>query len=389
MQMKRIGINSLQIRGAKSGVGQYIFCLLEQLLPLAPDIDFINYANIYNQQNYKFLEPNYKLMQWGTQHKSKTLRLLYEYAFLPAQLKKDQLALFHAPSNLLPLRKVCPYIVTIHDMSYFVNSSRYPRAKLLYWKAITKRTIKLADLILTVSHYSKQDILRFFDYPAEKIIAIHSAPHKIFRRINDNKILEEFLHKYHLSRKDFILNVGTLEPGKNQKNLIFAFDKLLKKLRSSQTLEPLNSSNSLTLVIVGDKGWFYDDIFQAVARLNLHEKVLITGHVSDEELLYFYNCAKMLVFPALNEGFGLPVLEAMACGTPVIASNTSALPEIAGNAALFIDPYDIDKIAEAMARLLCEENLRADLIQRGLERVKKFDWQKTAQQTLLAYRQLL
>ncbi|MCX7765755.1 MAG: glycosyltransferase family 4 protein, partial [Candidatus Sumerlaeia bacterium] len=318
--------------------------------------------------------------------KNKSLRLLYEYAFLPTQLKKDQLALFHAPSNLLPLRKVCPYIVTIHDMSYFVNGKRYPRGKLLYWQIVTKRTLRLADLIITVSNYSKQDILRFFDYPAEKIIPIYEAPHSIFRRIEDEKALENFLQKYRLSGKEIILNVGTLEPGKNQKTLIFAFDKLIKKVESAGAHR---TDSTLHLVIAGDKGWLYKDIFQTIEKLKLNDRVLITGHISDVDLLHFYNCARMLVFPSINEGFGLPVLEAMACGTPVIASNTSALPEIAGNAALFVEPYDVDKMTARMEQLLYDDNLRTELIRRGLEQVKKFSWHTTATQTLAVYRQFI
>lgn len=386
MRGKRIGINSLQVRGAKSGVGQYIFCLLENLIPLAPEVEFINYANIYNQHNYRFDFPNYHLRIWGSQAKSKSLRLMYEYAFLPAQLRRDQLALFHAPSNLLPLRKTCPYVVTIHDMSYFVNGRRYTRGKLLYWQTITKRTIKLADLIITISNYSKRDILRFFDYPAEKIIPIYMAPHSIFRRIEDKTALEHFLQKYRLSGKDIILNVGTLEPGKNQKTLIYAFDRLIKKFESTGALK---TASALQLVIVGDKGWLYEDIFQAIEKLKLRDKVLITGHISDMDLLYFYNCARMLVFPSLNEGLGLPVLEAMACGTPVITANTSALPEIAGEAALFVDPYDVEKLATTMEQLLFEENLRQDIIRRGMEHVKKFSWHTAATETLSVYRQFL
>lgn len=374
----RIGINSLQVRGAKSGVGQYIYCLLGEMIPLDPDIEFINYLSVHNLQNYDFSFSNYKATVWGSRHRSKTIRLLYEYAFLPHQIRHDALDLFHAPSNLLPLRKVCPYVVTIHDMSYFVDPRRYTRSKALYWQTITRRTIKLADCIITDSEYSKQDILRYFSFPEDRIIVIPIAAHSLFRPLGDDLLLESFLHKYKLKNKAYILNVGTLEPGKNQSRLIRAFHLLRQRLRKD-----------ISLVIVGDKGWLYEPVFQTVEKLGLRDHVIFTGHVSDDDLVSLYNTALMLVFPALNEGFGLPVLEAMACGLPVIASSTTAIPEIAGDAALLVDPQDTDAIADAMRSVLTNVALRDSLIRKGLQRAKKFTWRKTAQKTLEVYRSVL
>ncbi len=371
----RVGINSLQVRGKKSGVGQYIYCLFEALVPMAPEESFINYVNRYNKHNYDYNHPNYTTRVWGSQHRVKTIRLLNEYLRFPRQLTRDSLTFLHAPSNLLPIRKVCPYLVTIHDMSYFVNTERYTRAKVLYWKMMTKRTLQLADFVISVSQYSKDDILRFFDYPEDRIVVVHSAPHEMFRPLRDDLLIETFLQKYKLKNRRYILNIGTLEPGKNQVRLVKAFHAL-----------PLSVRENLKLVIVGDKGWLYEDIFSTIEKLGLRDDVIIAGHVNDNDLICFYNCAEMLAYPSLNEGFGMPVLEAMACDLPVIIADTSALPEIAGDAALRVEPHDIAGMAEAMESVLTDSECKNMLINKGRQRAKKFSWKKTARKTLEVYR---
>jgi glycosyltransferase involved in cell wall biosynthesis len=376
--MIRAGINSLQVRGAKSGVGRYISCLLEEMLPMATDMEFVNYVNSFNEQNYDFPNNNYRPQPWGSNHASKWVRLLYEYAFLPRQLRKDNLSFFHAPSNLLPMRKACPYIVTIHDMSYFVDTTRYTKSKVFYWQTVTKRTVKLADYIITDSEYSKGDILKFFSFDADKIIPIHIAPHASFKPVDSDLVTDSFLKKYNLKRKRYILNVGTLEPGKNQSRIVQAFHRFLKK-----------TGEDFDLVIVGDKGWLYDDVYRRIERLGLKDRVHITGHIPDEDLVLFYNCALFFIFPSLNEGFGLPVLEAMACGLPVIASHSSALPETAGKAAIFVDPYDVQAIAHTMEDLAGDREQREKYRKKGLERAKKFNWKKTAESTLSVYRMVI
>lgn len=383
----KLGINALQVRGAKSGVGQYIACLLEHLLKIDRANNYLTFANIFNHFNFDFKQPNYYLKVWGSRSRSKAIRLTYEYGFLPQTLKKEKLDVFHGASNLLPLRKVCPYLVSIHDMSYFVDSSRYHKLKVMYWRLITHRTIKLADAIITDSQYSKHDILRFFDYPEDQIIVIPMAPHPRFIRIESktqnpkSKIkieqeIKDFQHRYKLPER-YILCVSTLEPGKNLVRLIQAFDLLIK-----------GGLGQYGLVLVGDKGWLYKDIFNTIDRLGLKDRVIVTGHVSDSDLVIFYNTAKVFVMPSVNEGFGLPVLEAMACGVPVVASNTSALPEVAADAALLVNPYRVEELAEAINRIINSPSLQEDLIGKGLKRAQEFSWEDTAKKTLAVYQML-
>lgn len=369
----KIALNALQVRGAKSGVGHYIACLLEALLEIDPTHRYLVLANPYNYFNYQFRSPNYQLEVWGSRARAKTLRLLYEYAFLPSALKRRKVDLFHGPSNLLPLRKVAPYVLTIHDMSYFVDPKRYTRMKVRYWHAVTFRSARLADCIITDSAYSKHDIVKYLDYPSEKIRVIPMAAHRRFRPIRNQEALEEFRNRYGLTHP-YILSVGTLEPGKNLVRVVRAFARLRSK-----------GAGDFHLLLVGDKGWLYHDIFAEVQRCGLQEQVRALGHIPDDDLPLAYNCAELFVFPSLNEGFGLPILEAMACGVPVVTSDCSALPEVAGDAACLVDPYDEAAIAEGMESVLADESKRKGLIERGLSRSAMFSWERTARETLEVY----
>ncbi len=369
----KIALNALQVRGAKSGVGHYIACLLEALLEIDSTNTYLIFASPYNYFNYQFCSPRYQLDIWGSRSKSKTVRLLYEYAFLPCSVRKRNVDLFHGPSNLLPLRKVAPYVLTIHDMSYFVDPKRYTRGKVMYWHAVTYRSARLADYIITDSMYSKQDIVKYLDYPSDRIRVIPMAAHRRFRPIRDRAALEGFRSRYRMTHP-YILCVGTLEPGKNLARVVRAFARLRRE-----------GAGDYHLLLVGDKGWLYHDIFAEVRRLGLQEQVHAPGHIPDDDLPLVYNCAELFVFPSLNEGFGLPVLEAMACGVPVVTSNCSALPEVAGDAACLVDPYDEAAIAKGMESVLADVSKREELVQRGLKRSTVFSWQRTARETLEVY----
>jgi glycosyltransferase involved in cell wall biosynthesis len=374
----KIGINALQVRGAKSGVGQYIACFVQALLQVDRENEYVLFANEFNRHNYEFRARNYQLRTWGSRSKRKPVRLVYEHAFLPSEIKREQFDLFHGPSNFLPLWKVCPYIVTMQDMSYFgsVSKRRYTRSKVLYWRLMTKRTVAVADMIIASSAYSKQDILRYVRYPEEKVRVIWLAAHPVFRRVEDAKRIEDFRQRFELPER-YVLFVGTLEPGKNIVRLVRAFERLRRTVSDCQ------------LILVGDRGWLYDDIFATIEERKLGGVVRYVGHVSDEDLCLFYNAASVVALPSLNEGFGLPVVEAMNCGTPIVVSNLSSLPEVAGDAALQVDPLDEEGLARALERAICDSTLREALIQKGYERAKEFSWEKTARAILEVYQRVV
>jgi len=246
----------------------------------------------------------------------------------------------------------------------------------MYLRTLLPKSIKNADMIIAVSENTKKDIINCFNISSDKIQVVYEGVDDFFKIINDKGRLEQVRKKYNIS-KDFILNVSMITPRKNLITLIKAF----KLLRDSKNIK-------CQLVIAGGKGWWYEDVFKTVSALRLEDEVIFTGYVPDEDLLYLYNAATLFAYPSLYEGFGLPILEAMSCGCPVVASNVSSIPEVCEDAALMINPKDVEELSQAMYKLIIEGSLRQMLIKKGLERVKQFSWRKTAEQTLEIYNKL-
>ncbi|MGD0765405.1 MAG: glycosyltransferase family 1 protein [Dehalococcoidia bacterium] len=238
---------------------------------------------------------------------------------------------------------------------------------------MSRATAKVADRLICPSEAVKDDIVRLLHVSPNKVRAIAEAASPAFRPIEDRAALERFLLKNLLPER-YVLSVGSLEPGKNRATLLKAFAKLRQ-----QGIEH-------KLVVTGQRAWKYQADFQLAEQLGLKGEVIFTGYVSSEDMPALYSAADLFVFPSLYEGFGLPVLEAMACGVPVVASNVSAVPEVAGDAALLIDPRDPDLLSDSMARVLKDDRLRATLRRRGLERAAQFSWEKAARETIEVYR---
>jgi glycosyltransferase involved in cell wall biosynthesis len=222
-------------------------------------------------------------------------------------------------------------------------------------------------------------LIEHYKIPPEKITIIPSGIRPYFRRITDPILLSATRHKFGL-KHPLVLGVGTLEPRKNHLGLIKAFHK-------AQSVAG-NKSRPAMLALAGEPGWLYDETQQLIAKLKLENKVRILGHVTELELIALYSMADVFVFPSFYSGFGVPLIEAMACGTPVITSNTSSLPEIAGDAAILIDPHNIDQITKAMLRVLESEQLREELQQKGYAQAQQFTWPKAASKMLFVYQRL-
>jgi glycosyltransferase involved in cell wall biosynthesis len=256
-----------------------------------------------------------------------------------------------------------------------------------------------ADAILAISHSTKHDLMTLLGVPSEKITVTHLAPDPSFRPVTDESRLAQARSAYGLAGQ-FILFVGTIEPRKNLVTLLKAFSMLLRTIRNEENAIPSSGSRqpegadserqlrppAVQLAIAGRKGWLHQEVFDVADDLNLSDSVRFLGGVNAADLPALYSAARLLVMPSLYEGFGLPVLESMACGTAVVCSNTSSLPEVAGDAALLVAPDDAPGLADAMRRILTDDSLRGDLIQRGLRRAAQFSWTTTAQQTLAVYR---
>lgn len=287
------------------------------------------------------------------------------------------LGLVHDPTGSAPLLLTpTKRVVTIHDVAPYVLKDTSTVLDRFIYHLWLPLALPKSDNILTVSNQTKGDLARHFNIPMEKITVIHLAASEHFRPLVEDKIKLALDH-VGLSRP-YVLYVGSIEPRKNPIRLLEAYAQLRQW------------STEWDLVLVGTRNlWKSSPVRKTTEKLNLKPYVHFTGKVPELDLPGIYNGADLFIYPSLYEGFGLPVLEAMACGTPVITSNTSSLPEVAGEAALFVDPYDVEEITAAMRLVLEDSALARDLRERGLDHAKKFSWQKTARQTISVYEKLL
>jgi len=292
---------------------------------------------------------------------------------LPFKIRELNLDVIHETYHfgpfLFPTDKIS--ILTVFDLSPLIFPETHRYSTVLMHKLLFPLIIRNSDKILTISESTKQDLMKYLNISEKKIIVTYLSADEKFKPLN-NKAINDIKQKYKLNFP-FILYVGTLEPRKNIPVLLRAFYKLKKK------------NLQYKLIIAGKKGWKYKEIFEITNKLNLQKDVIFTGYVSDEDLPKLYNAADLFVYPSLYEGFGLPPLEAMACGTPVITSNTSSLPEVVGDAGIMTNPYNVDGLANAMHEVLTNDGLSEDMIKKGLKRAKMFSWEKTAKETLKVY----
>lgn len=268
------------------------------------------------------------------------------------------------PAHVLPLIHPLPSVVTVHDLGYRHFPDAHPLTQRVYLDWSTRFSARAATHIIADSKATKSDLIRFYNIPTEKITVIYPGRDESLQPVDPARIRA----KYDLP-EEYILHVGTLQPRKNILRLIEAFHIITRH------------ASRVTLVLAGHAGWLSAPIL-AKARAVPAGRIRLLNYVPDEDLAGLYSGARAFVFPSLYEGFGFPVLEAMACGTPVICSNTSSLPELAGDAALLVDPTDTEALAAAVSRVLSEPDLRVALVQKGFEQVKKFSWEKAAKETL-------
>ena len=280
------------------------------------------------------------------------------------------------PAHVLPLIHPRRTIVTVHDLGQMHFPKAHPLAQRLYHDWSTRWNVRAASHILADSEATRDDLVRFCRIAPEKISVVYPAyDAQLYRPVRDAARIAETHARLRIG-KDYILAIGTIHPRKNYTRLIEAFGRL--------GIGPFGSTQGedLRLVIVGKRGWLYDSIFARVQELNLQSRISFLDYVPAVDMPALLNGARLLAFPSLHEGFGLPVLEAHACGTPVVCSLTSSLPEAAGDAALFVDPLDVDAIAGAMQRLLTDGALREKLIARGFDNLKRFSWEASARRVL-------
>lgn len=305
-----------------------------------------------------------------------------EQVGLALQARRDRVDMLHAPCLTAPLRLSCPLVVTIHDMIWFFadrfaqGKTSSGKRKLMQWyyHAVPQAAARNAAAVITVSHAAKQSIVEHLGLSPERITVTHGAASPIYRRIDDPARLAGIRQKYGLEPA-YILAVGSADPRKNIPTLLRAYAHLPASVRAAHPLAIVWTHNLLA-----------GDLARQAEELGISGRLRFLERVSNEDLVLLYNAAALFVFPSRYEGFGLPPLEAMHCGTPVVAANNSSIPEIVGEAALLTDAEDAQAIASSIGRVLTDDALRATLIARGLERAAGFSWEKCARETLHVYR---
>ena len=296
---------------------------------------------------------------------------LWTHLRLSAEMAVHPPDVLFVPAHVLPLIHPRRSVVTVHDLGYLAYPEAHNPGDRRYLDWSTRWNARRAKIVIADSAATRADLIRAYGVDERKIRVIYLGRDETLVPVREAHLLAEVQARYGIA-VHYLLYVGTLQPRKNLARVIEAFARVAAAPAFS----------GLQLVLAGKKGWLYDDLFAQVERMGLAGRVLFPGYVDDADLPALLSGALAFVFPSLYEGFGIPVLEAGACGVPVITSNTSSLPEVAGDAALLVDPHDVDAIAEAMNRLVTDEALRTELSRRGLANVQRFSWEKCARETL-------
>ncbi len=361
------------------GIGRYVRDLVAAL------------ADIDEQQHYCLFvagaahsqlpqAPGCNFIWKPTKFSALWLARLWHRAHLPLPIETftGAIDLYHATDFVLPpTHPNTRTLLTVHDLSFVrVPETASPNLK-AYLDAVVPRSIKRATHVLADSQATKDDLVALYNTSPEKITVLLSGVDSRYKRVDDSQAQAAVREKYQLGSRPYSFSIGTVQPRKNYSRLIRA----LAQLRAE--------GHDLALVIAGGRGWLEDEMYQTLREVRMQDYVHLIGFADESDLPALYSGALCTTFPSLYEGFGLPVLESMACGTPVVTSNVSSLPEVAGNAALQVNPYDLEAITDAVRRIINDYALREDLIERGYQQARRFTWEDSARQLQVIYRDLL
>lgn len=351
------------VRGlSKGGVYRFIKNILFELNKIKKLED-----TFYIVSNEEELKDRYKNIK--TIYIKQKNKLIFDYISSYKAIKKNNFDVLIYPKNVIPLDHFLlkgKKINVIHDLAYFEkNLNAYPFLDTVFMKTFIGISCKKSDKVLAVSNSTKKDIMKRFKIPESKIKVIYEGVESTFKVIKNKNVLKETLKKYNI-QKPFLFYSGSVTPRKNLKRVVEAF-KIIQK------------NFDLDLVITGGVNWKSKEEFKLI---NQNKRIKMLGHIPEKELVHLYNSAEIYLYPSLYEGFGLPILEAQACGCPVITSNITSMPEVAGRGALLINPYNADEIANAIRKIMTNKKFKKNLVQEGFKNVKNFSWKKCAKGVL-------
>jgi glycosyltransferase involved in cell wall biosynthesis len=396
----KIGIDYTSAATQGAGIGRYTRELMRALLALPSHNRYsLFYASRQRIQHSAFSNQHSTIRRLPF-HDKWLMRAWQRLRLpIPVELIVGRVDLFHSPDfTLPPTLPGVPTLLTVHDLSFIRDpDSAWPSLRAFLNRAVP-RSVRRATHVLADSQATRYDLVELFGTPPEKITVLYSGVDERFKPVRDQVEIDRVCAKYQLPRP-FILSVGTLQPRKNYGRLIEAFARIIQqpstppraqaeRSKAESTSARGSAQDAWHLVIAGGTGWMVESIFEHVKRLGLEGRVHFPGFVDDADLPALYSAADLFAYVSLYEGFGLPLLEAMACGTPVIGASTSSLPEVIGAAGLLVDPRNVDDIARALQQLIDQPALREKSIGLGLERAQAFTWGQAARDLLAIYNQV-
>lgn len=355
-----IGIDaSRTTTGQRTGTEAYATFLLQALIPLA-------LAHHHRVRLYFNQPPPSELFAAfpAAEHVAIPFPRLWTHARLADELRQHPPDVFFTPAHVIPFSYFGPSVATVHDLGYHHFPEAHPWRQLAYLRWSTRHNGRRARRVIADSEATKQDLIQLDGIPADKIDVIYPGVDPTLQPVTDQGVMTAVCHKYAITQP-YLLYLSTLQPRKNLVRLIQAYAA---------------SGLPHQLVLAGKTGWLAQPILEVIGEQSsvIGEKIVVTGFVDEADKAALLSGATVVLYPSLYEGFGFPVLEAQACGTAVLTANTSSLPEVAGDAALLVDPLDTAAITQGMQRLVQDEPFRQELVQRGFENVKKFSWEETA-----------
>jgi glycosyltransferase involved in cell wall biosynthesis len=360
--------------GELAGVGHYTYYLIKYLLEIDKQNEYVLFFYDRRIIAQEFEQPNVKIVYFPGLENIGKIPFFYRHWFIPQILRLYRLDVYHNPANIIPIFYFKKSIITIHDLAIYKNPEWFPSGQFFNTRILIPWSIAKAKKIIAVSQNTKDDLIKLFNVSKDKVEVIHEGVEDYNKLpIDESKI--EGRYKF---KDPYFLFIGTLEPRKNLVRLIEAYARFLKE----------NDDKNFKLVLAGKKGWKFEPIFAAIEKLGLRDKVIYLGYVSLQEKIYLLKNAWSLAYPSLYEGFGLPIIEAMNLGVPIITSNIASIPELVIDNALLVEPYDVDSIRLALMKMANDLELRQNLIKKGQGIARNFNWIQCAKKTLEVYKNI-